>query len=74
MSTTPGYVKGLPRPAASRPRRTLRLNDSWGDCIAGVTNAVVCTGCAGSVMSSTKTPVLCVLPTNALVGNRRVES
>ena len=56
MSTMPGAVEALPMLAASRPRRTFRLSDSWGERMAGVARSSVRTGWAGSDMSSMCVP------------------
>ena len=50
------------------------FSDSCGVCMAGVISVVVCTGFAGSVMSSTATPVGSPLRLRALVGNSSVVS
>ena len=64
----------MPITATNRPRRWLITSDSWGVCIAGVASVAVRTGFAGSVMSSTATPVGWSLRCWMLVGNRSVVS
>ena len=46
----------LPTSAPSSPRARLRFSDSCGDNIPGAVSVAVCTGWAGSAMSSTTTP------------------
>ena len=65
---------GLPMSATRSPRLTLRLNDSWGDTMAGVLNVAVWTGWVGSAMSRTKTPGDLVGAARVFVGKSRVES
>ena len=64
----------MPITAARMPRFVEMFSDSCGVCIAGVTSVVVRTGLAGSVMSSTATPVGCRLRFSVLVGNSSVVS
>ena len=52
----------------------MMFTDSCGVCIAGVTSDVVRTGLAGSLMSSTATPVGSRLRLSVLVGNSSVVS
>ena len=65
---------GFPITAAMSPRRWLSSTDSCGVCIAGVTRFAVCRGAAGSLMSSTATPVGDSDRLNAFVGNSSVVS
>ncbi len=74
MSTTPGANRGLPITATSSPRFSLSSSDSWGDSIDGVISDAVCTGFAGSAMSSTVTPVRSALRNCALLGKSSVLS
>jgi len=46
----------------------LRLSDSCGDIIGSSVSVAVCTGCAGSLMSSTATPAEVVSSLSALTG------
>ncbi len=48
----------LPATAASTPRFSLRISDSCGEAIAGVVRIAASFGCAGSAMSTTRTPIV----------------
>ncbi len=65
---------GFPRTAAISPRSTLRVTDSCGESIGSDVSVSVCTGFAGSLMSSTATPSESADAFSAFSGNSRAVS